>query len=134
MSIKFRCPHCRAILNPSNKIVLRVSRGQTTGLVLLSPTVGDYKVIVPEELHLKNGEAVSCFCPVCGVDLTSQADARFAEILRARPKGGEERVCFHKKHGEHATFIVSKAGVKGFGGDAEKYETVNFFGERTPEF
>jgi hypothetical protein len=116
------------MLNPGTKIILRITRGDLCGLALLSPKVGDYTVTVPEELHLKTGDEVVFHCPVCAGDLTSQADARFGEVLRDRASGGSEYVYFHRKYGEHATFVVSRERVRAFGDDAAKYNSVNFFG------
>ena len=124
----YRCPHCKAILNPGSKVVLRISLGSKAGLVLLSPKVGDYSVILPEGFTLRDGDTAVFQCPVCGTELTSAADDRFGEVLRDRPEGGEEFIHFHRKYGEHATFVVSERGVKAFGDAADRYTQVNFFG------
>ncbi|MCU0723373.1 MAG: hypothetical protein MUC63_07140 [Planctomycetes bacterium] len=128
MPARYRCPHCKAILNPGTKIVLRLTLGTKAGLVLLSPKVGDYTVILPEDLPMKEGDTATFQCPVCGTGLTSEVDDRFGEVLRERPDGRDEFVHFHRKFGEHATFVVSEKGVQAFGDDASRYDQVNFFG------
>ena len=83
MSMRYRCPKCKAILNPGTKIIMRIHRGRKAALILLSPQVGNYNVIIPEDFPLKKGERTNLQCPVCRADLTSPANAQFGEILRA---------------------------------------------------
>ncbi len=126
--MKYRCPHCKAVLNPGTKVILRITRARRNGLILLSPKVGNYTVILPEDIPLKEGEKPRLACPVCHGDLTSPANRQFNELLRERPGGGFDRVEFHKAYGEHATFVISQDEVRAFGKDAPEYEHVNFFG------
>lgn len=131
--MKYRCPHCKAVLNPGTKVILRITRNRKSGLILLSPKVGNYAVILPEDIPLNEGEKPRLECPVCKGDLTSPANRNFNEVLRDRPDGGFDRVEFHKAYGEHATFVISESGVRAYGEDASDYGHVNFFGAGTAE-
>jgi len=128
MSLIYRCPHCKAILNPDTKVILRVSRNRKVALILLSPQVGNYTVILPENFPLKEGEKATFHCPVCMEELTSPVNAQFNQLLRDRNDGGVDRVEFHRVYGKHATFVVSKGEIRAFGEDADVYRHVNFFG------
>lgn len=128
MALRYRCPHCKAVLNPGTKVILRVSRGRKSALILLSPQVGNYTVILPEDFPLKEGEKATFFCPVCGAELTSPVNAHFNEVLRERADGGFDHVEFHRVYGRHATFVVTGDEVRAFGDDAGSFEPVNFFG------
>ena len=128
MSTRYRCPHCRAILNPGTKIIMKIKYGRKTGLALLSPKVGNYTIILPEDLPIKEGARVHVNCPVCNDDLTSPVDRRFAEVLRDRPDGGFDYIHFHREIGKQATFVVANGEVRAYGNDAPSYLHVNFFG------
>ena len=128
MPMRYRCPHCKAILNPGTKLILRISLGGKVGLVLFSPKVGNYQVILPEDFSIKKGEKADFHCPVCEADLTSPADPLFGEVLRDNPQVGLDRVNFHKVYGEHATFVITKDEVRAYGDDAPEYQDLNFFG------
>jgi len=126
--MRYRCPHCKAILNPGTKVIMRIRRGRKAALILLSPKVGNYSVILPDNFPLKKGERTNLQCPVCHADLTSPVNKQFGEILRDRPDGGFDRVGFHRVYGEHVTFVVSKGEVRAYGKDVEEYRNINFFG------
>jgi hypothetical protein len=128
MPTRFRCPHCKATLNPGTKIVLRISRGKKSAVVLLSPKLGDYTVILPDDFIIRRGDKATFSCPACAADLTSASNSNFAEVLRQRADGEVDRVQFHRNFGEQATFVISKGEIKAFGADAADYSGVNFFG------
>ncbi|MFH1811453.1 MAG: hypothetical protein ABIJ09_22115 [Pseudomonadota bacterium] len=129
MSNSYRCPHCKASLNPGNKVVLRIGHGRKRGLVLLSPQVGNYKTIVGDDLVLSEGDRVQLACPVCGEDLTSPVSRNLCHVLRLDEEGEPQRVYFSKNFGEQATFVVHHDEVRMYGADVELYDSVNFFGE-----
>lgn len=127
MTDRYHCPFCNATLNPGTKVVLRGSQGERSGLCLLSPQVGDYASVLPEELALRPGDTLRFSCPVCGADLTSPHDTQLCELLLVRD-AAPLRVDFSRVYGEHATFVVVGDQVRRFGDHADKYDTVNFFG------
>lgn len=126
---RFLCPHCKAILNPGTKVVLRVSHSAQTGLVLLAATLGDYEVILAPGFPITEGDEADFSCPVCLAELTSPAHPAFIEILRERLDGGHDRVEFHRTYGRHATFVVTlDEQIEAFGEHAAANSPMNFFG------
>jgi PHP family Zn ribbon phosphoesterase len=130
MKWRYACPRCRAILNPSVKIILGVRRGKSRGLMLLSPRPGNYKTICDEELAAKihEGETVELSCPVCGGLLTSSVSKKLAELLLHQPGQPIKRIQFSRVFGEHATFVLDGETVVPYGEDADIYGHLNFFG------
>jgi predicted RNA-binding Zn-ribbon protein involved in translation (DUF1610 family) len=130
MKWKYECPHCRAVLNPNVKIILRIRRGKHKGLILFSPRPGNYQSICDPDfgVKLKEDELVEFACPVCGEILTSTASKKLAELLLLRPADKVHRIQFSRVYGEHATFILDGDSVVPYGEDAALYDEVNFFG------
>lgn len=128
MATEFHCPYCDAILNVGGDVILTGSTGRSRGLFLLSPDLGNYRVMVPRDLRLGEGEAVDFACPVCAIQLTSPFDRNLAEVHAIDGEGHRLRVEFSRLHGEHATFLVGDQSVQTFGEHAPNYANVNFFG------
>lgn len=122
----YSCPHCDGVLNPGNRIILRGQHKASRGLILMSPKPGDYDAVVPEGFQVKPKDVVEFACPLCGHDLTSARDPKFAEVAFQK---GEKKglVAFSKVYGKHSTYFVSEKKVKSYGKDSE-VEPVNFFG------
>lgn len=130
MKTHLACPHCRATLNPSVKVLLIVSYRSRKGMILLSPQPGNFKYVCDPtvEKGLEPGDMVKFACPVCHADLTSERDNRFAE-LRIHQQGSHERVIeFSREFGTHATYVVEGDEVTAFGEDVDDDEATNFFG------
>lgn len=130
MKSVYGCPHCNTVLNPSVKVLLVVKYSQKKGMILLSPQPGNFKFICDKSVaeKIKPGAMVSFFCPVCGGDLTSPLNKKFAELVLLDPNGNQRKVEFSRVYGTHATFIVDGSEVTAFGDDAEDYNGTNFFG------
>ena len=128
MRPSYYCPHCKSLLNPGTKVIFVIEAGTNRGLLLLSPDLGDYAVVLAESFPLEPGTINDFQCPVCHRDLTSQINAKLVEILRREPDGTKVRVSFSRVAGEHATFVCGPQGVDSFGEHANLYEGVNFFG------
>jgi hypothetical protein len=123
----YRCPHCRAILNPGTKVVLRAQLGKEYGIFLFSPQPGNYDVIIPEGFSLKKGDSITFFCPACTADLTSSRDRALAEI-NVTTGSHLATVAFSKTYGQHATYFITHEEVKSYGEHALA-AGVNFWGE-----
>ncbi|HEY3451288.1 MAG TPA: hypothetical protein VGK67_33325 [Myxococcales bacterium] len=122
----YACPHCEGVLNPGNRIILRAQHKAARGLVLLSPKPGNYDVVLPAGFSVKAKDTVDFGCPLCGHDLTSKRDPKFAEVaFHKGEKGG--LVAFSRVFGQHSTYFVTEKKVKSYGKHAEP-EPVNFFG------
>lgn len=128
MKRMYFCPTCKATLNPNVKIILTMARGRRRNLILLSPRPGDYSLIVPPEVSMRRGDEVEFFCPVCGVNLRSEANPHLTEIGFRLEDGTRGRVDFSRRFGEHATYFVTKERIRSYGEDAAAYGAANFFG------
>lgn len=130
MKNHFACPHCRATLNPSVKVLLIASYRSRKGMILLSPQPGNFKYVCDPTVEegLEPGDLVKFMCPLCHGDLTSKRNKRFAE-LRLHVQGANERVVeFSREFGTHATFVIDGDEVTAFGEDVDEDEGLNFFG------
>jgi hypothetical protein len=129
MKLSYFCPHCRGLLNPGTKVIFVIEHGSDRGLLLLSPELGDYAVVLAESFPIESGTRNDFSCPICHHDLTSPANHNLVEILCRQPDGSDARVNFSRVAGEHATFVCGPRGIRSFGEHAPLYEGVNFFGE-----
>jgi hypothetical protein len=116
------------MLNPGTKVIFVIGKEDSRGLLLLSPELGDYAVVLAESIPIERGTVYSFSCPICQHDLVSPVDDRLVEILCRQPDGSDARVDFSRVAGEHATFVRGPSGVRSFGEDAERYAGLNFFG------
>jgi hypothetical protein len=109
---------------------MAVKRGKKRGLMLMSPRPGNYKFICDSDFgnKVKEGTLIDFLCPACGVDLTSAASKKLAEINLHQPDQPIKRVQFSKVHGEQATFVLADETIVPYGEDAYLYDEVNFFG------
>jgi len=124
----YTCPACEAVLNPSTKIILTAAKGKTRGLVLFSPTPGNYSAVISENLHLKSGDKVDFSCPVCQASLVSGVNPNLVEISFHLDNGIDGKVNFSRILGEHATYFTTSESVRSYGDNAERYGNINFFG------
>lgn len=128
MSRAYLCPQCNGLLNPGTKVIFVIEHGSDRGMVLLSPKLGDYALVLGGAFPLTPGTAYRFRCPICHADLTSPLDRNLVEIFLRAADGTPSRVDFSRIAGEHATFVRGPGGVQRFGEHAGRYEDVNFFG------
>ena len=125
----FLCPKCRAQLVPNRKIVLlaKTERGPS-GLLLLSPQLGEYSATTHAAFKLQDGEKVDIFCPVCHEDLGDYMDHQnLARVIMVDENGDEFDIVFSEIIGQHSTYKIHGDNVESYGEDAELY--TNFWGE-----
>ncbi len=128
MASTYHCPRCSGLLNPGTKVIFILEQGPNRGLLLLSPDLGDYAVVLAESFPIQAGTLHTFRCPICRGDLTSPGNDKLVEILCSQHDGADVRVAFSRVAGEHATFICGPRGVSSFGEHAGRYEGMNFFG------
>ncbi len=130
MKSVYGCPHCKAVLNPSVKVLLVVKYNKKRGMILLSPQPGNFQFICDKTVEnaLKPGASVTFFCPVCSTDLTAPGNKKFAELTLVDPNGNHRKVEFSRLFGKRATYIVDGSEVTSFGDDADDFNSTNFFG------
>ena len=121
MSWTYSCPHCHAMLNPDETIVLIARQGSERLLVGFHPKPGNYKVYMPPGVEVEEGSRWDFFCPVCQRDLVSElADELCAVDITTEHES--HRVFFSRVAGTKATFVVSAEGLQGqHGKDVEKH-------------
>jgi hypothetical protein len=129
MRPSYYCPHCRGLLNPGTKVIFVIEHGDNRGLLLLSPELGDYAVVLAESFPIVPGSRNHFECPICHRDLESSANENLVEILCRQADGTDAHVSFSRIAGERATFVRGPDGVTSYGEHAQLYEPVNFFGE-----
>ena len=129
MGRSFFCPHCRRMLNPGTKVIFLVENGGVRELMLLSAKLGEYSVVHSRSMSFEDGKIYTFRCPMCRSDLTSSLDENLVDILTQSEDEPMFRVSFSRVFGEQATFLRASDGVNRYGEDAERYESVNFFGE-----
>jgi len=128
MARAYTCPKCGGLLNPGTKVIFVIEHGRDHGLVLLSPKLGDYAVVLGTSFPLTPGTVCTFRCPICHADLTSPINDKLVEIDSREESGLTARVDFSRVAGEHATFVRGPKGLRRFGEHASRYESVNFFG------
>jgi hypothetical protein len=128
MKRTYLCPHCKAILNPSTKIILRAELEGKRGLFLFSPRPGNYDVIIPDGFRLRRKDRIGFSCPVCSRDLTSVHDSALAEIRFTSSGGSSGTVAFSRIFGQHASYFITAEHVRSYGEHAAG-RGVNFWGE-----
>ena len=130
MKSVYGCPHCETVLNPSVKILLVITYNKKKGMILLSPQPGNFKFICDKTVgnKVKPGATVTFSCPVCGKDLTSPRDKKFAELILIDPNGNPRQVEFSRIYGKQATFVIDGNEVTSYGDDADNICPTNFFG------
>ncbi len=123
MKWTYRCPHCRAHLNPGESAIILSATGDAgRGLFLFNAAPGDYELVLPEGIVLEKGQKWEFSCPICRENLTSAADGNIATIRLFDEEGKEHAVFFSKIAGEHCTFVVNAEGVSAYGPHANQYE------------
>jgi len=128
MNYNYVCPHCEGHIRANSKVILSAeTENGKKGLILLSPHLGNYEVIVHNSFSLTKGEQLKIFCPICHADLQSKKDERLAKILMFDEFDNEHQLFFSEIVGEHATYEVSNEETKAFGQDKEHY--MNHWGE-----
>jgi hypothetical protein len=121
MNWTYSCPHCKALLNPDDKIVLRAESEDRKLLVGLHPQPGNYEVELPPGEEMAAGTRWDFVCPWCDRSLVSElSDALCA--LDVHAGGDTHRVFFSRIVGEQATFVVSAEGIlRDYGIHTDRY-------------
>ena len=110
MNWTYTCPHCRAVLNPDESIMLLAERGELCCLVGFHPQPGNYEVYLPPAVEMPAGTRWSFSCPVCRQALTAELSDELC-ALDMTSGGDPHRVYFSRVAGEQATFVVTAEGL-----------------------
>lgn len=133
MGNEYFCPRCKGKLKVGGYIILS-SRRQNgeTGLMLMSPKIGDYKIVKHPDYKYSMDERLEFYCPLCGKSLSvPEVSKNLAKILMQDENGQQAEIYFSEIVGEKCTYKVTDEEIESFGEQPELY--TNFFGE-TPKY
>jgi rubredoxin len=115
------CPHCGAMLNPDETVILVGQHGDTRILLGFHPEPGTYRAYVPPGTDVVEGTTWDFSCPLCHASLATDVAPELC-ALDMLTSGKRLRVYFSRMAGERATFVVSAEGlVERFGNHAERH-------------
>lgn len=121
MENNFLCPKCRGELKVGEYLVFSAStQNKQSGLLMLSPQIGNYSSIKHPNFKFKRGDHVTFFCPICHDNLTTDINKNLARIILVE-EDKEFDIYFSKISGEHATYKVKGDEVEASGEDAGLY-------------
>jgi len=106
----YSCPHCDAVLNPDETIMLRADCEDRRFLIGLHPQPGNYEVDLPDGETMTPGSRWSFSCPVCEHSLVSELSEDLC-ALDMRSPDEAHRIYFSRVTGEQATFVISAEGM-----------------------
>jgi len=110
MHWNYRCPECRAMLNPDRTIILvAVSEGKRV-LVGFHPEPGNYEIYLPPGTATHPGSRWDFSCPVCNASLATPDNDNLCALV-LEDEGGPQRVLFSRVAGEQVTLVVGRRGV-----------------------
>lgn len=117
----YSCPHCQAMLNPDESIVLLAESGGDRFLAGFHPQPGNYEVYLPPGTEMAPGSRWELSCPVCGRSLASDLNDDLC-CLDVRTGDDSHRIYFSRIAGERATFWVTAEGMlRDYGIHTDRY-------------
>lgn len=118
----FLCPYCNGHIRVGEHIIFRVkNRKKQTGLVLLSPQIGNYASVKHRTFIIEKGEFLEFYCPLCDHPLKSDIHSNLAHIIMIDEKGKQFDTYFSQIAGEHVTYETDGDSVHIAGEDAGRY-------------
>ena len=122
MKNHFLCPKCRSFLNIEDNLVFAVkAEDGKTGLVALSPELGNYTVSTNPHFNIEKGKKYEFHCPVCNTELASEMNENLTHLHMIDEEKNEYEVMFSKIAGEKSTYTLIGENVKMYGEDSGNY-------------
>ncbi len=123
MKNDFYCPHCDGCINPRENLIFSIkTESDDSGIVLLSPVLGDYTITKHRTFHIKEGETIKLLCPICHKDLSMKGKkSNLAKIIMKDREGKKHDIVFSGLVGEQCTYKVSGEDIESFGTHATRY-------------
>jgi uncharacterized protein YbaR (Trm112 family) len=122
MKTDFLCPKCQGYLSVDNKIFFAIKgKRNRAGILLMSPTLGDYSYTTHPSFIIEPGEELDFFCPICHENLSVQGTDKLAKVVMREEDRYEYYIVFSKKEGERCTYRLSEKKIETFGDVANKY-------------
>ena len=116
----YACPHCQAMLNPDETVVLIGECGPHRILMGFHAEPGNYRAYLPPEFNLQEGSMWDFSCPVCNHSLIAEIAPELCALDMA-VQGVRHRIYFSRTVGEQATFVITAEGVTSHGRDADRH-------------
>lgn len=118
----FLCPKCHEPLRVGENVVFTVkNKRKQSGLLLLSPQIGNYTSIKHPSFEIEKGEFLEFFCPLCQASLRSDIHENLAQVHMKDENGDYFDIYFSQVAGEHSTYTTSGDSIHFEGEDAGKY-------------
>jgi hypothetical protein len=118
----FLCPKCMAHIRVGDHIIFKVKNSKKqSGLLLLSPQIGNYTSVKHPAFEIQTGEYLEFLCPVCNTSLNSDIHKNLAHVILKDDSGKSNDVYFSQIVGEHSTYATDGESVHIAGADAGKY-------------
>lgn len=122
MENHYLCPMCRGHLRVGDFIIFRVrNRLREKGLLLLHPEIGNYSSIKHPDFHVREGERIDFFCPICLQSLDGTIDDNLVRVVMIDYDNREHEIYFSRIAGEKSTAQVSEEGVRVTGEHSHRY-------------
>jgi len=124
MKTNFICPKCSGYLLVGDKIIFtaKTKKDKRSGIILLSPKLGDYTSVLHSDFKIEKGEEVNFFCPICHASLVvSDVDEKLVKIIMIDENSDKYEIYFSGVAGEHCTYKVSDEKIEKYGEASEKY-------------
>lgn len=132
MEKNFHCPYCHGQLHVNERIIFSArTENHQRGLILLTPEPGDYRALKHPDFHIREGEHLDFYCPICHSNLMVKKGNKMFTRVMMLDVGEEFEVLFSQIAGEKATYVVGEKTLQAFGEDAD--ENTNFWGA-TPNY
>ena len=118
----FICPKCKDHIRIGDHIIFKVKNNKKqSGILLLSPQIGNYSSVKHPTFEIEQGEVLDFFCPVCNNSLKSDIHPNLAHIIMTDQEGKTYDTYFSQVAGEHSTFKTDGDSVNMSGEDAGRY-------------
>ena len=122
MNNHFLCPKCRSFLNVEDNLIFAVkAENGKTGLVALSPELGNYTVRANPHFNIEEGKKYEFYCPVCNTELASEVNENLTHLHMIDEQSNEYEVMFSKIAGEKSTYTLIGENVKMYGENYGNY-------------
>ncbi|MGE0077797.1 MAG: hypothetical protein AB7S48_08060 [Bacteroidales bacterium] len=124
MKTDFICPKCGGHLSVGGSVILSAinNRGES-GIVLLSPLLGDYSKILHPSFTITDGSKVDFYCPICRASLTAMdIHENIVHLVMVDENFEKHDVYFSRIEGEFCTYKISGQKIEKFGNATENYD------------
>ncbi|MCK4663448.1 MAG: hypothetical protein KAT68_11320 [Bacteroidales bacterium] len=122
MKTNYLCPKCKGFLNVEEYIIFSTrTKNNKTGLILLHPELGNYKILNHPKYTYEEGEYLEFFCPICHKSLSIGGKEKLAKVLMVDEDNKTFDILFSQIAGEKSTYKIIGNNVETFGEHKDKY-------------